>query len=46
MEGATAVMQSLSSFSVSLPVVMKQGKTWGDMKAVKHASLGTASQQV
>ncbi|XP_034242675.1 DNA polymerase nu-like [Thrips palmi] len=44
MEGATSVFQGLSNFSVPLPVVMKIGKSWGDLKIVKNTSLGTASQ--
>lgn len=46
MEGATSVFQSLSHFSVPLPVVMKVGKTWDDMKVVKNVTLGPVSQQV
>lgn len=45
MEGATSAFQGLSNFSVPLPVVMKIGKNWGDLKIVKNVSLGIASQQ-
>ncbi|XP_026284370.2 uncharacterized protein LOC113210536 [Frankliniella occidentalis] len=45
MEGATLAVQSLSSFSVPLPVVMKTGKTWGEMHIAKTALLGPSQQQ-
>ncbi|KAK3930426.1 DNA polymerase nu [Frankliniella fusca] len=44
MEGATSAVHSLSSFSVPLPVVMKTGKTWGDLNVVKTALLGPSQQ--